>query len=106
MKEIEKIRVCSTTFSKFMGLRFKDKIINEAYIFSFDKPIKATIDMFFVHFSIDLIFLDIDKKIIEMKQNFKPYNIYFPKNKFSFLVEVPKNYIKKQKLNIGKKLEF
>ncbi|PLW80781.1 hypothetical protein C0585_00755 [Candidatus Woesearchaeota archaeon] len=106
MKDIRKIKVCSTVFSKGMGLRFKKKIVDEAYVFPFDKPVKATIDMFFVHFPIDMIFLDKDKKIIEIKEDFKPYKFYFPKNKFSFLVELPNGYVKKQRLKIGKKVEF
>ena len=37
--------------------------------------------MFFVFFPIDVLFLDKNKKVVELKENFKPFSIYFPKNK-------------------------
>lgn len=106
MKNINKIQVYHTIFSKFVGLRFHNKIIDSAYVFPFDEPLKVGLDMFFVHFIIDVVFLDNNKKIVEIKKNFLPYTFYKSKEKVSFVVELPKGYVEKNKLEIGKKLEF
>ena len=62
--------------------------------------------MFFVFFSIDLIFLDKDNKVIEIKRNFRPWTIYFPKTKFSYLVEVKAGTVDKKKIYFDDTIEF
>lgn len=106
MKEIDNIKVCHSIFSKAMGLRFHRKITKSAFVFPFDVSQKVALDMFFVHFPIDVVFLDNEKNIIEIKENFKPYGFYNTKNKINIVVELPLGYVSKHKLATGKKLDF
>ncbi len=89
-------KILNSSLSKFLGLMFRKK---QTLIFKFKKEVKHSIHMFFVFFPIDVIFLDKNNKIIETKMNLKPFSIYFPKNKFNTLIELPKgkiNNIKKE----------
>jgi len=73
-------------------------------VFVFDEDRKVGLHMFFVFFPIDVLFLDQDKKIIEVKQNFKPFSFYTPKNKARYVVEISEN--RKEEYGIGEKIEF
>ena len=99
-------RFLKTTTAKAIGLMFSKKIVDTGLIFVFDKPIKTELHMFFVFFPIDVLFLDDSRKVIEIKENFKPFTVYFPKNKFSYVIELPYGVIKKSKTQIKDKISF
>ncbi|MFA6072526.1 MAG: DUF192 domain-containing protein [Candidatus Woesearchaeota archaeon] len=100
------IKFKNNSFSKGIGLMFHKRIIDEAHIFIFNKKRKVTLTMWFVFFSIDVIFLDENKKIVELKENFKPFTNYYPKCESSFVVELPLGTIKKKNLKKQDKLDF
>jgi len=56
-------------------------------IFDFDQEHIISLHMFFVFFPIDVIFLDKDKRVIEIKRNFKPFTIHESKNKAQYIIE-------------------
>ena len=58
-------------------------------LFIFKNPKRILIHNWFVFFPIDLIFLDKDKQIIEMKRNLKPFSWYKSKKPANFLIEEP-----------------
>ena len=100
-----KVFIQNTFFKKSIGLCFKNKNYKDfAYYFPFKKSIKESIHMFFVFFPIDIIFCDKNDKIIEIKENLKPFQIYFPKNKFNSFVEFPNKTIKKYNLKLNDKI--
>ena len=66
---------CKNIFSKAMGLRFHRKITKKAYLFIFKNPLRVSMDMFFVHFKIDVLFLDEKNCVVEIKTGFKPYSL-------------------------------
>lgn len=88
-------------WSQGTGLTFHRKIKDEAHIFPFNKPRRVALTMFFVFFTIDAIFLDKNKKIIEIIQDFKPFSNYNPKKEASFVIELPEHTIETRKLKIG-----
>ena len=90
-------KIRNTLFSKARGLMFHKKIRNLGLIFVFDKPRKIDLHMFFVFFPIDVLFLDKNKKVLEIKENFKPFTFYYSKNKASYVIELPKNTVKNTK---------
>ncbi len=99
------VKFCNSFFSKFLGLMFR-KNKDLALIFKFKKPKKHSIHTFFVFFTIDLIFLDNNNKIIEIKKDLKPFSIYFPRNKYLTLVELPKGKIDYCNIKKGDILKF
>ena len=104
---IAKARILKTKFELFSGLRFKRKLKeNEGLLFVFDKEVKSLIDMFFVFFPIDVLFIDKDKEVIEMKENFRPFSFYAPQKKSMYVVELPADAIRKNSIEIGDELAF
>jgi len=88
---------------QFVGLRFKKQT---NLIFEFKKEKKITMDMFFVFYSIDIIFLNKEKKVIELKPNFKPFEIYSTKNKVKYAVELKEGFIKENNIRLKDRLDF
>lgn len=72
------------------GLMFKSRksCENKAFIFHLNPKIKYSITMWFVFFEVDVILLDKDKKVIEIKKNIKPFTVYHPKHKFKYMIEM------------------
>lgn len=89
-----------------VGLRFHSKIEDVAYLFYFKFKQYVLLDMFFVFFSIDVVFLDDEFKILEIKENFKPFTFYGTKCKVNYVIELPLGYVKKYGLKIGEKVEI
>ena len=106
-KNKKKIACCvalkDNLIKQFICLRFKKQT---NLIFEFKKEKKVTIDMFFVFYPIDIIFLNKEKKVIELKPNFKPFDIYSTKNNVKYAVELKNGFIKENKIRIGDKLDF
>ncbi len=78
--------LCRSALSKARGLMFSKK---KDLIFEFRKPSFVPLHMFFVFFPIDVLFLDDDKHIIELKKNFRPFGYYRPKKLARYVIELP-----------------
>ena len=101
----EKVFFLATVFEKATGLMCSRKI-KDAYIFVFEKERRMDLHMMLVFFPIDVLFLDKNKKIIEIKENFRPFTFYYSKKKAIYVIEVPDGSIRKFKLRINDSLEF
>ena len=91
-------KLCKSLWSKAKGLMFSRK---KNLIFVFDNERRRGLHMFFVFFPIDVLFLDKNKKIVEIKKNLKPFTFYKSKKKAKFIVELAEenNYKIKEKIN-------
>ena len=98
-------KFCSNNFSKFMGLMFSRKK-NNTLIFKFNKEKIISLHMFFVFYPIDVLFLDKNKIVVEIKENFMPFTFYTPVRKAKYIIEIPNKTIKKTKTRIGDKISF
>jgi len=99
---LKKHKLAISFFEQLSGLMFKErKDVDYALIFILNEPstFSATIHTFFMNFPIHLIFLDSSKKIVDIKKNLKPYNLYKPKHKSKYIIEIPSDinidYLKK-----------
>jgi uncharacterized protein len=97
---------CRSVFQKAKGLMFSNLIYDVGYIFVFDAARRIDLHMFFVFFIIDVIFLDDNKKVIELKENFLPFTFYYSKNKAKYFIELPKGTIVNKKIKINDVIEF
>ncbi|MBW2993605.1 DUF192 domain-containing protein [Candidatus Woesearchaeota archaeon] len=100
MMTIKPDKLCRTFFAKGIGLMFLKK---RTVVFEFKKEKIVPLHMLFVFYPIDVLFLNKEKKIVEIKKNFKPFSFYTPRNKAKYIVEMPKT---KQKLKIGDTVTF
>jgi uncharacterized membrane protein (UPF0127 family) len=99
----KKIVYCNDIFSQGTGLmcRTRGSINNTGWWFEFKKPRRVGITMFFVFFSIDIIFLDENNKIIELKRGLRPFSNYISKNKIYSFIELDFGTIDRYLLKIG-----
>lgn len=100
------VEFARSIISQVIGLMFR-RSIPESYamIFEVGREERVDIHTFFVRFSIDLLFLDRDKKVVEVKENMRPWlDIYFPKNKAYYIIELPGGKVKKAGIMAGERL--
>ena len=107
-KITDKIVYCKNVFTQGTGLSFRSKesVKNTAWIFVFKRPRAVSITMMFVFFPIDLMFLDKNKKIVEIKESLKPWSFYNPKYPACYIIEVDSGVVSKTRIKIGDILEF
>ena len=79
---------------------------DRALIFNFGREKVVSLHMFFVFYPIDVLFLNKDNKIVEIKQNFKPFTFYMPKNRARYIIELPAGSVERSKTRVGDKLSF
>jgi len=100
---VPNIKIIKSPLKQAIGLMFsKQKNI----IFEFKKEKKELIHMFFVFYPIDLVFLNKNKKVVELKQNLKPFKTYKSKNKAKYILELRKNTIKNNKIKVNNNISF
>jgi uncharacterized membrane protein (UPF0127 family) len=102
------VKTCKDIFSRGKGLRFS-KPLKKGQAMLFISPeescLYTSIDMFFVFFSIDIIWLNSDKEIIDIRRNIKPFTpLVTPKKPAKYVIELPVN--SSNFLKIGNKLKF
>jgi uncharacterized protein len=92
--------------AKATGLMFSKPIKDTGYVFVFDTPRNIDLHMFFVFFPIDVLFLDSKKKVVEMKENFRPFTLYSSGTTASYFIELPCGKIEETKTKIGDFIQF
>lgn len=86
------------------GLMFHKRLKDTAMVFSLKKEKFASLHMFFVFFPIDVVYLNAENQVVEIKINLMPFSIYKPKNKAKYIIEMPAGIIEKSKTEIGDKI--
>jgi uncharacterized membrane protein (UPF0127 family) len=95
-----KVRFCNNIFSKGIGLMFSRKT-DKSLVFSYNKELRISLHMLFVFYPIDVIFVDGKSRVVDLKENFRPFAFYMPKRKAQFVIEMPQGTIKNTKTRIG-----
>ncbi len=106
-KLVTEIVFRDTALQKATGLMFKFKFEDCAYVFPFDEDRKIPIHMFFVFFSIDVLWLNKDGYIVDLKRNVKPFTpAVYHRGKACTLIELPKGSISKFNIKLMDKFEI
>ncbi len=82
-------KLCNNLFSRAFGLLFTYKK-SALLVASKESRLATSIHTFFMLNSIDVIWLDKDKNIIDIK-TMKPFQHHTPKHKAKYVLEVPSN---------------
>ncbi|MCX8147015.1 MAG: DUF192 domain-containing protein [Candidatus Woesearchaeota archaeon] len=101
---VNKHKIVKSIFLKVKGLMFTRKNADFGLIFEFKSEKTRPLHMFFVFYTIDVIFLDSKKRVAEIKRNLKPFSVYTPKNRSKYIIELPKG--KAKYCNIGDIIKF
>jgi uncharacterized membrane protein (UPF0127 family) len=100
-------KLCDSILSKAKGLMFSKRIKDKGLVFVFKKDERWSLHMLFVFFPIDVLWLNKDCRIVDMKESFAPFSVLaVPKEKARFVIELPANTIKNSDTIIGDKVSF
>lgn len=101
---VRNYQTCNNFFSRGIGLMFAKKITPT--ILSFSHETNASIHTFFVRQPIDVIFLNKDKKVVDVVKQLKSWRTYTPNQDAQFVVELPAGTIAKSRTTIGNVISF
>ncbi len=102
----------TTTEERVKGLMYREKLAeNEGMLFIFENEDFHSIWMKNMLFSIDIIWLDKNKRIVYFTENAPPCNenecpSYVPLRKAKYVIEVKSGLINKEKIKLGDELKF
>ena len=72
---------------------FKSK--PEPMLFVFDEPKRQSFHTWFMRFPIDFVFMDENKKVIEVRENVRPWRFVKPCTPAKYVLELPSGTAKK-----------
>jgi uncharacterized membrane protein (UPF0127 family) len=99
-------KIIKSDLRKAIGLMFSRKLKDNALVFVFNYESLIPLHMFFVFYPIDVLFLDKNRKVVDIKENFKPFTLYTNKKQAKYVIELPKGTINKTRTSIGDKIQF
>jgi uncharacterized membrane protein (UPF0127 family) len=102
------VEYADTMLKQIVGLMFR-KSVPESYamVFSMGRDNREGIHMLFMRFPIDIAFLDKDKKIIDIRQNLKPWTgLAFSHRPFRYAIELPAGAAARSSLKLGERLNW
>jgi uncharacterized membrane protein (UPF0127 family) len=86
---------------------FSKKIKGKGLVFIFNREDKYSLHMLFVFFPIDVLWLNKEKKIVDIKENFRPFSLLAkPKDKAKYIIELPAGAIKGSNTKIMDSVSF
>ncbi len=106
------LRICraketSNFFGRALGLMFRRRLEEgEGLLIEFSSLLKSClIHSFFMRFTIDLIFIDSDMSVVDLK-TLAPWRMYRPKGDCKRVLEVSEGTIEENDIKLGDKLTF
>ncbi|MEM3412249.1 MAG: DUF192 domain-containing protein [archaeon] len=101
------MEIADTTWKRFRGLMFRKKCKEILFILPKKSRVLASIHSFFVFFNFDVVWLDEKMRVVDLKENIKPFCINItPKKPAKYILEMPAGEIKKRNLKPGKNLRW
>ena len=101
----QKVEIADTFWLRFRGLMFRRAFPRgSALLFKFARPGRYGVHMFFVRFPIDLLYLNKNFVAVDIRRNLKPWRIYRPNTKASYVVELPAGTIFRARVKLGQKI--
>lgn len=95
------ITKADTYLKRLKGLMFETKpFANKGLLLT---PCDS-IHMFFMKFPLDIVFLDEENTIVDIRCNLQPWKIAIPKKKAYATLELPVGLIQKYNIQVGDKL--
>lgn len=99
--------VCRNFFSLFRGLMFRRLGKEQALVLNMPLPSAGSIHTFFVFYPIDVAWLDSNMKVVDIKENIRPFTVMASsRKKAKYVVELPQGKVKRKKIEIGDELNL
>ncbi|HHI01342.1 MAG: DUF192 domain-containing protein [Thermococcus sp.] len=101
-----RVKVADTFFKRFRGLMLKPTVDHAlVFVLSRETRINASIHMFFMLQSIDIIFLNSSREIVDLKRA-HPWRIYVPRESAKYIIEAPLGVIEYLNAEIGDEIDW
>ncbi len=108
-----KVEVADSFMKKMVGLMFREKIGNEkGMLFPIAEPgvMASTITMMNMKFSIDIIWLDAGKRVVDIAERAQPstsiFDSYRPRKAAKYVLELDAGTVRKFGIRIGDRVAF
>ena len=111
---VKDLEIASSVSKKTRGLMLRKALASDSGIlmlFEYDR--KHEIWMFAMRFPIDIVFIDKNKRIVDIKHSVKPmgknpktWRIYRPREACRYVLEVNSGHVERTGTEIGDTLEF
>jgi uncharacterized membrane protein (UPF0127 family) len=102
----QKVELADTFFKRAVGLMFR-KGLDGALVFDMGRLTYDGIHMLFVRFPIDVVFLDGDREVVDVKAGVRPWiGTAFPRARFRYAIELPAGRVEKFSIKPGEKLAW
>jgi uncharacterized protein len=95
---ISKAEVATSNWQKCKGLMFSRQ---KDILFNFRKDAFLKFHMVFVFYPIDIVFMDHDHRIVDLKKKFRPFTCYYSRAKSSHVLELANGTISKHGIELG-----
>jgi uncharacterized membrane protein (UPF0127 family) len=103
--------IADTYIKRMLGLMFRNRLgRSECMLFVFSRTGKHKIWMYNMRFPIDVLWLDVDYKIVDMEKQLKPCSSIpeckesCPRAPAKYIIELNSGEIKRAKVNINSKV--
>jgi len=111
---VKNVETASSPWKKTRGLMFRRELASDSGLFMvFERERKHEIWMFGMRFPIDIIFINSDRMVVDIRHSVKPiggdpktWRIYKPKQKCKYVLEVNAGLASKTGTEIGDTLSF
>lgn len=111
---VRKTEMADSIGKKTKGLMFRKTLGRDSgFLMNFKRDGKHEIWMPFMRFPIDIVFIDREKRIVDIRHSVRPmgknpetWRVYRPKEKCRYVLEVNAGLAKKTGMEIGDVLEF
>ena len=103
--------VVSAFEAREKGLMFRESLaVDKGMLFIFEEEGLYGFWMKNMRFPLDIIWLDLNKKIVDIKENALPCSesceIFSPENKAKYVLEVNAGFTKRNKIKVGEVVRF
>lgn len=98
-------RLADSTLSRSLGLMFS-KPRQAALVLKFPEDERIILHMAFVFYPIDVLFANSRREIVDIKEDFRPFETYVSKRKAKYAIEVPAGTVRQTKTKVGHRIEF
>jgi uncharacterized membrane protein (UPF0127 family) len=101
-------KLCRSVGSKARGLMFtnESQVLGAALLFEFRRAAEQSLHMFFVFYPIDVLFLDEKKKVVDVKEGFRPFTVYNSRQMAKYVLELPRGTVRRSKTCEGDVLKW
>jgi len=105
-------QIADSNAERTQGLMFRDKLEEkQAMLFIFPEEDKYSFWMKNMRFALDIIWIDSNKKIVDIKKDIPPCNSnicesFIPQVKAKYVLEVNSGFTDKYRINLGDNVRF